>query len=253
VILGANRAWFPNLHEDLDRHEKGEPTRKFKPPEGEEKEKPADTASDSGGEPFDPEAWAEFGGWYRQEYAIRYRPAGHADPFLRAWLDFASQSYGTPQEALLAPVFERLAAEDAVGRCTKCHSVDAVGDKKHINWRPFYTEYVKNRFTVFDHKQHISAVGDRGCAACHQLDEASSDEYRKTFEAGDPNVYAPNFKDVEKALCASCHSKQVAWQSCTLCHNYHVNVSGQQTLDVPRRAILPAGTPASGQTTGMSR
>ena len=38
------------------------------------------------------EAWVEVGGWYMQEleFTMRYRPSGHADPFLRAWLDLTS-------------------------------------------------------------------------------------------------------------------------------------------------------------------
>ena len=31
---------------------------------------------------IDPESWAEYGGWYRQDYAIFYRPAGHKDKFI---------------------------------------------------------------------------------------------------------------------------------------------------------------------------
>ena len=34
----------------------------------------------------DPESWAEYGGWYRQDYAIFYRPTGHKDKFIYSWL-----------------------------------------------------------------------------------------------------------------------------------------------------------------------
>ena len=34
----------------------------------------------------DPESWAEYGGWYRQDYAILYRPTGHKDKFIYSWL-----------------------------------------------------------------------------------------------------------------------------------------------------------------------
>ena len=27
------------------------------------------------------------GGWFREDFALRYRPTGHADAFIRAWLD----------------------------------------------------------------------------------------------------------------------------------------------------------------------
>ena len=34
----------------------------------------------------DPESWAEYGGWYRQDYAIFYRPTGHPGKFIYSWL-----------------------------------------------------------------------------------------------------------------------------------------------------------------------
>src|SRR5258705_3115505 len=41
----------------------------------------------------DPESWAEYGGWYRQDYAIFYRPTGHKDKFIYSWLSLTgSQS-----------------------------------------------------------------------------------------------------------------------------------------------------------------
>src|SRR5262249_51029928 len=164
VILGANREWFPNLRDDLNRHDKGDPTRTLnqleKPlndmrnsspvtsdtksapnltasPDAKSSDDiltPADVAADDKngllapdkpgdklpdallgnenrkdndknsddvllGNPdrsgkvntrsdnvqtnapasrpdrFDPEVWAESGGWYRQDFAIRYRPS----------------------------------------------------------------------------------------------------------------------------------------------------------------------------------
>src|SRR5262249_8338980 len=35
---------------------------------------------------LDAESWAEYGGWYRQDYAIYYRPTGHKDKFIYTWL-----------------------------------------------------------------------------------------------------------------------------------------------------------------------
>ena len=34
----------------------------------------------------DPESWAEYGGWYRQDFTIFYRPTGHKDKFIYSWL-----------------------------------------------------------------------------------------------------------------------------------------------------------------------
>ena len=218
VILGANREWFPKLHEDLQNHEKNEPTEAFKEPD-KEPETPAAAA------PFDAEAWAEYGGWYRQDYNIRYRPAGHADPFLRAWLDHAAHSAAAGPDSPLQPVYELLASQEAVGRCARCHSIDAAeSGAKQVNWRPFYTDHHKNRFTSFAHKLHTAAVGTKGCAACHELSPAGAD-YAKSYANNDPGAHAPNFKPIDKALCASCHTRQTSWESCTLCHDYHVTES----------------------------
>lgn len=218
VILAANREWFPKLHEELQNNEKGEPTAAFKDPD-KEQEQPQAPA------PFDAEAWAEYGGWYRQDYNIRYRPAGHGDPFLRAWLDYAAQAQAGGPDNPLAPVFELLGSQEGVGRCARCHSIDASeGGAKRINWRPFYTDHVKNRFTSFAHKAHLPAVGIKGCAACHDLNAAGG-AYLKSYSENDANIHAPNFKPIEKALCSSCHTRQASWESCTLCHSYHVTES----------------------------
>jgi hypothetical protein len=208
VIAGANREWFPKLQEELARFEKKEAVRTTETPE-------------KTGASLDPEAWASFGGWYRQDFTIRYRPAGHADQFLRTWLDFTSRGSATPQGALLTPIFQQLVPQDAVGRCSKCHSIDDEAGAKRINWRAFEGKRTRNRFTTFAHKPHIAAVGDKGCVTCHKLSQQDS-EFLATFKEGDPNSYTPNFLHMDKAVCATCHSKQTHWQNCTLCHAYHV-------------------------------
>lgn len=171
-------------------------------------------------EPFDPENWAEFGGWYRQDYSIRYRPSGHSDRFLRTWLEYSGHAIGSDQQALLGPIFETLSGKDALGRCAKCHSIDNEDGYKHIKWRAFSTRRVKNRFTTFSHEPHISASGNKGCILCHELSTSKAD-YLKTYESGAANIFAPNFKPIEKTTCSDCHTARTAGESCTLCHNYH--------------------------------
>lgn len=168
----------------------------------------------------DPEAWADLGGWYRQDFAVRFRPPGHADRFLRAWLTFSGHSYGTTAEKQFAPVFEKLSPSDAVGRCTKCHSVDDEGNRKHVKWRAFSTKRVKNRFTTFSHEPHIGAEISEGCATCHKLTEGSGD-FLTTYKGGDPDLFALTFEPVDKAVCSTCHTKKAAGEECTLCHQYH--------------------------------
>jgi hypothetical protein len=237
IVLGGQQ-WFPNLQDDLQRHDHGEPTSNFKPPgktadtakpspsssatTGSCAEKSADTTTRT----KDAENWAQTGGWYREDCAIRYRPAAHADPFLKSWLDLAGSAYGTGVQDQLAPIFEELAngddKHDPIGRCTKCHSIDDQAGSKIINWRPFDADAINNRFTKFSHKPHIELIGStKNCLKCHALQDTESG-FQKTYEAGDRANYTPNFKHLDKVVCATCHGQQAAWESCTLCHGYHV-------------------------------
>ncbi len=172
-------------------------------------------------EPADPEAWAKFGGWYRLDHTIRYRPLGHSDQFLKAWLDFAGHAYGGENKAQLMPIFDQLTRNNAVGRCTKCHSVDEIDEFKQVKWKAFSARRVESRFTKFSHDAHISAVGSKGCVSCHQLSTSKIDEYEKTYTGGDPHKYDQNFVTLDKQLCATCHTEQSAGETCTLCHKYH--------------------------------
>jgi len=175
---------------------------------------------------FNPETWAELGGWYRQDFTIRYRPMGHADRFLRSWLDYTGTAFGTERQGMLAPVFNQLSSPDAVGRCTKCHSVDDESGTQHVKWKPFNSGRVKDRFTKFSHEPHIDAVGDKGCRTCHELDPAP-DTYLKTYEGDNPAVFSPTFSPIEKNMCTDCHTDEAAGETCTLCHNYHATEFGK--------------------------
>jgi hypothetical protein len=196
---------------------------------------------------FDPEVWAQTGGWYREDYNIRYRPTGHADGFLQTWLDFAGWASGTGLHDQLTPVFDKLASKDAVGRCTKCHSVDDAAGAKIVNWQPFDPNVINNRFTNYSHKPHIELTDTKTCIKCHELQQTDGG-FLKTYEGGNPAKYTPNFKYLDKAVCAACHSQQTAWENCTLCHGYHVpdveSTSPARALPVAfdKLATSPAGT-----------
>ena len=166
------------------------------------------------------EDWAILGGWYREDYSIRFRPIGHADRFMRNWLTYSGHSYGGADEELFTPVFEKLSPNDAIGRCTKCHSIDDEAAGKHPKWRAFSTNRVRNRFTTFSHDPHIGADVTDGCTVCHKMDETAG-SFLKTYEGGDPSVFAPTFRQIDKAICSSCHMQEAAGEDCTLCHQYH--------------------------------
>ena len=172
--------------------------------------------------PFDPESWADLGGWFRQDYTIRYRPTGHADRFLRTWLDISAQAFGTQEEPMLSPVFDRLTSNSSPGRCTKCHSIDDEAGFKNVKWHAFSAERVRGRFTIFSHAPHIGAADSKGCIGCHTLNPTDGD-YLESYKSGDPTVFVSNFRQVTKVVCASCHTAKAAGEECTLCHEYHAN------------------------------
>jgi len=175
----------------------------------------------------DAESWAEFGGWYRQDYSILYKPTGHADPFMKAWLEFSAARFSDVNGNLVVPVFNELTGKDAQGQCTKCHSVDATKDQKRMmKWTPSSSVTRKSLFTKFNHEPHLGVATKKGCLTCHNMSGAKG--YQDTYKGHDPDKFVANFTPVKKETCASCHGKKQVRQDCLLCHKYHVN--GAATL-----------------------
>ena len=77
----------------------------------------------------EPENWAEYGGWYRQDYTIYYRPTGHKDKFIHSWLALTGPQAPKGGTGPAVAVFDYLTSKDAQGSCTKCHSVDDIRGK----------------------------------------------------------------------------------------------------------------------------
>ncbi|MEM7775524.1 MAG: hypothetical protein AAF732_07930 [Pseudomonadota bacterium] len=170
----------------------------------------------------DDESWAELGGWYRQDHAILYRPTGHADVFIQAWLDLLSRQLSNIPDPGLSEAFTALTGKDGPGRCAKCHSVEKTEDAKiTMHWAPASSRIKRERFTKFRHSPHFSLLDDRGCLTCHELSTTD----KKTAAANattDPHASVGNFKQIEKATCTTCHNTATNTQSCDLCHTYHV-------------------------------
>jgi hypothetical protein len=179
----------------------------------------------------DPESWAEYGGWYRQDYAILYRPTGHKDKFIYSWLFLTGPQAPKGDTSPTASVFDFLTSKDAQGSCAKCHSVDDIqGKGRVVNFSPPSVDSKQGRFTNFIHEPHFQAVGigqrigileNRGCLTCHNLEKAGP--YLKSYEQGNPQNFVSNFGEVKKDLCQTCHNSSTARQDCLLCHKYHVN------------------------------
>lgn len=174
----------------------------------------------------DPESWAEAGGWYRQDYAILYRPSGHKDKFIYSWLFLTGPIAAKEDANPAAAVFDVLAGKDAQGSCTKCHSVDDLQSKgRVVNFTPVSLENKKGNFTTFVHEPHFGTVEKEGCFTCHSLEKGRG--YLKSYEQGNPLVAAVTFGAVKKETCQQCHTNGASRQDCMTCHKYHVN--GAQT------------------------
>ena len=170
----------------------------------------------------DPESWAEYGGWYQQDYAIFYRPAGHKDKFIYSWLTLTGAQAPKGDRSPPAAVFDVLTNKDAQGSCTKCHSVDDIqGKGRIVNFSPLSVEKKQGQFTRFIHEPHFGIIGDRGCLTCHNLEKGRP--YLKSYEQSNPHNFASEFSAVKKDRCQSCHTSSMARQDCLLCHKYHVN------------------------------
>jgi hypothetical protein len=170
----------------------------------------------------DPESWAEYGGWYRQDYAIFYRPTGHKDKFIYSWLFLTGPQASKGAASPAAAVFDFLISKDAQGSCAKCHSVDDIkGKGRAVNFSPTSVKSKQGRFTNFIHEPHFGILDDRGCQTCHSLEKGRP--YLKSFEQGNPQNFVSNFGAAKKELCQTCHASGMARQDCLLCHKYHLN------------------------------
>lgn len=157
------------------------------------------------------------GNWQRDddEFALRYRAAGHADPFLRAWLDAVGKNYGRNKAARSA--FDELAAMSQFKRgCLKCHTVSGQSNQgpRHVNWHANV-----RGFTKYNHGLHFKLIAAQDCSHCHQ----------RVAKPGVPS----GFVSRSKTECTSCHTPQRAGDSCLLCHNYHID-------SLPPMLALPA-------------
>lgn len=189
------------------------------PPASDSAEQSADIAAPLN----DNEQWALSGGWYRDGSTIRYRPVDHADPFFKTWLDVSSQQYS----AVDSNLFDSLSAEQAVGNCVKCHTIETVRDtgaatmSYQMHWQSFKPEDVKLDFNRFSHVSHFSLMTDDGCASCHSLNinEVEVEAIEGTRQDSTP--VPGSFLNMERSTCTQCHQEGRAPDNCLTCHNYH--------------------------------
>jgi cytochrome c551/c552 len=184
------------------------------------------------------EKWVKVGGWYRQDldYIVRYRPMGHEDNFLRAWLDISSQYQTQTAVAPLGEIYSILSHRKAVGLCMKCHSVDTEpGQPLRINW-VVKREAPAGPFTVFAHTPHFSLLHKKECLACHILNTKA--DVMAGFSDTNPYTFTSSFQPMKKTLCANCHTASDDGDQCITCHRYHRETIPPVVIKVPLGTAL---------------
>ncbi len=211
LFARALDAWLPDLEDELARHAAGEtlPTDSTLAAEASD----ADIESDRRHE-----RWVETGGWFVREldFEIRYRPGGHADPFLRAWTDL------TASRADARPLFDALTRAGAVGMCSKCHAIEQVDPAEPIavRWRGASEARSGSELERFSHVAHFASPSDNTCLECHEL-EPEAAGFVAAYGGRDPAAFTSAFRPIERATCMRCHTEERASSSCLTCHAYH--------------------------------
>ncbi len=189
-----------------------------------------------------PAEWVAAGGWFRppESFTLYYRPTGHADTFLYAWLNTAAKLADKTAPPAAHVLFRQLADPQAVGLCLKCHSVNTSTGLTQVNWLPAEAQPHQKSFTTFRHATHLSLFGNTACQTCHTINPQAEPAKFFRGETGalaerDPTQFQSNFLPLSKTRCVECHQPKIAGDSCLLCHRYHAGsltdqVAGRNTL-----------------------
>lgn len=198
--------------------------------------------------PVDAESWAALGGWYRKDFAVLYRPVSHADGFLKAWLDYTGANRNSPRlGAVASRLFKTLADKNAQGQCVKCHSVDQTASGAlSVNWHE-YNGTDMSGTTVYSHQPHFALQGKEGCDGCHKRNPKA--DYLAAYKTFDVTPHQSNFKQMDRRVCAQCHTPEIAGDTCTTCHRYHAGVVQTPLLmtHIPGQAAQPPAPSATNQ------
>jgi len=180
------------------------------------------------------EDWSQAGGWYRDDFVLRYRPIGHGDRFVKAWLDVTGNGGDEPGKSAGWKIFNKLGDSKSPGLCVKCHSVDAGtdGSALTVNWRARRPVVGKRPFSIFSHTAHFSLLDEKGCLSCHTPDAKAA--YSESYKDRNPMTFASNFKPIKRANCANCHTAKEAGDNCLICHNYHIGTFPPAIASTPK-------------------
>jgi hypothetical protein len=172
------------------------------------------------------------GGWARDDatLSLRYQPVGHADPWLRAWLDVLAEAASGPRADAVGPLLRAALAPTAAGQCGSCHSVerDAAG-RLAIQWQADRGSHTGLGLTHFSHRSHVLQSQLRNCSACHKTVAAPAGS--AGYASDNPRQFVAGFAPQTKAACVTCHTNEAAGAGCALCHRYHGHKAGDWRLE----------------------
>jgi hypothetical protein len=192
--------------------------------------------------------WVRTGQWSEQKFAMQYQLAGHADDFIRGWLEICFSLMQKPDKStsienavrssakelydILADSKASPGAAKGVGRCSKCHSQGGAGSSRRmLIWSAASPEPAGP--TQFDHAQHTGAENKEVCGDCHMLNENADYLSAHALDA-EPESIASNFSPITVEVCGTCHApQQQASSECMSCHNYHVLPISRNPLEAP--------------------
>ena len=176
-------------------------------------------------------AEAEFGGWYGDLLDLIYRPSGHGDPVVKAWLEMAVTTSSDDEDVAsrIADMRdELLSPTKGAGACIKCHAVtqEKEGGPLTIEWQ--YHNDTGRSYQTYSHGRHLSLVNpqgvkladpNQGCATCHKMDAKA--DFAAGYKDFNPQTFSSNFSSMKKEACVQCHTRGRVRQDCQLCHEYH--------------------------------
>ena len=197
ALLELQRRWFPNLEKEMAAR------------------RDHTTVPAPSNEALTANA-LEFTQWLRDDDLFRYSyvPTGHADRFLRNWIEALRHSERSLWNRDLQLAWHSLASPNGPGLCATCHSpISPAARSSHAYlWKAQApTQRATKNFTRFSHQPHLTLNDLQDCTQCHVVAESVVDHGGNDFQP------------FTKSQCATCHSDTTAGNRCTTCHNYHVH------------------------------
>ena len=194
---------------------------------------------------YEPPAEPKYGGWYADMLEIRYKPAGHADPVAKSWIEFAlavstEKGVDASESRAIAMREQILSIKDGVGGCIKCHAITELKDTKGdsylaVDWN--YKNAKKRPYVKYKHDDHVNIMGESSCSSCHVLNKEEG--YMASFKEYNSTNWVNNFNPIKKKTCTQCHSEDQIDMECQACHLYHLKPSFKKNMLAVKADPIP--------------